>query len=97
MAKFSTNLACRSLKFSRGPVDLLAFAEHEENIHLVDARTFATWQTIRVGSPGVDSSNISGIAFFPDGSHIYAGLDDSISLYEIDTSMRRSFPKGCLI
>jgi hypothetical protein len=45
----------------------------------------------------VDSSNISGIAFFPDGSHIYAGLDDSISLYEIDTSMRRSFPKGCLI
>ena len=27
----------------------------------------------------------------------YAGLDDSISLYEIDTSMRRSFPQGCLI
>ena len=97
MAKFSTSLACRSLKFSRGPVDLLAFAEHEENIHLVDARTFATRQTIRVGSPGMDSSNISGIAFFPDGSHIYAGLDDSISLYEIDTSMRRSFPQGCLI
>mmetsp|Transcript_17434 Transcript_17434/g.49023 ORF Transcript_17434/g.49023 Transcript_17434/m.49023 type:complete len:334 (-) Transcript_17434:439-1440(-) len=97
LAKFSTALACRSVKFSRGPIDLLAFSEHESSVHLVDARTFGTQQTLLPVNPERDGLNVSGISFSPDGSRFYVGLDEALQMYEVESAKRRSFPQGTLV
>ena len=52
--------AIRSVKYSSEPNDLLAFGEHEQAFHLVDARNYAARQTLHVS---VSSVGISGMAF----------------------------------
>jgi hypothetical protein len=32
--------ACRGVKYTRGPLDLLAFSEHTSFVHVVDSRTY---------------------------------------------------------
>lgn len=44
LAKLHASRAVRSVKFSRGAVDLLVYSEHENTCHVVDARTFHTEQ-----------------------------------------------------
>jgi WD40 repeat protein len=44
LAKLHASRAVRSVKFSRGAVDLLVYSEHENACHVVDARTFHTEQ-----------------------------------------------------
>jgi len=97
MAKFTTSLACRSIKFSKGPIDLMAFSEHESNVHLVDARSFNSQQTITVAGIETDCCNISGLSFSPEGGLLYVGLDESIELFEVESTKRRSFPSGGLM
>ena len=97
MAKFTTSLACRSIKFSKGPIDLMAFSEHESNVHLVDARSFNSQQTITVAGIETDCCNISGLSFSPEGGMLYVGLDESIELFEVESTKRRSFPSGGLM
>lgn len=52
--------AIRSVKYSSEPNDLLAFGEHEQSFHLVDARNYSARQTLQVS---VSSIGISGMAF----------------------------------
>lgn len=52
--------AVRSVKFSAEPMDIVAFAEHEQAFHLVDARNFGRRQTLHASS---SSTGISGMAF----------------------------------
>jgi hypothetical protein len=55
--------AARSVKFSAAPVDLLAFAEHEQTFYVVDARNYSARQTLQA-CPG--NVGISGMAFNPE-------------------------------
>lgn len=55
--------AVRSVKFSAQSVDLLAYAEHDANAHLVDTRRWGARQSLAVTAPHV---GVSGIAFTPD-------------------------------
>jgi len=34
--------ACRCVKWASGGADLLACSEHESNVHIIDARTWAS-------------------------------------------------------
>ncbi|OLY84587.1 hypothetical protein AYI68_g1235 [Smittium mucronatum] len=82
--------ACRNLKFTKSDsVELLAFAEHESNFSLVDARTFNQRQVVNIdhqdGSefysdsiswPNLLSNSLSkicGMQFSPDSKLLYIG------------------------
>lgn len=52
--------AVRSVKFSAEPMDILAFAEHEQAVHLVDARDFGRRQTLHAAP---SSCGVLGMAF----------------------------------
>ncbi len=54
--------AARCVKFAPGPSDLLAVAEHQGAVHLVDLRHTATVQTVHPDEPGTHPHNISGLA-----------------------------------
>lgn len=61
------------MKFSQtGAVDLLAFTEHVSHVHIVDARTFESQQTIRVGSNQHDTP-ITGLSFSNDSKRMFVG------------------------
>lgn len=62
-------------------------------MNLVDARTFDSVQQIRVSPPGGDM-HISGIAFAPDSSSVFVGLENTVLEYGVDTVQRRSFADG---
>lgn len=58
--------AVRSVKFSAEPMDIVSFAEHEQAVHLVDARDFGSCQTLHAAST---SSGISGMTFADSVRH----------------------------
>ena len=55
--------AVRCVKFSADPVGLLAYAEHESAVHIVDARRYGARQVLAAAPTGV---GISGLAFTPE-------------------------------
>lgn len=87
VARFRTAEACRNVKFAAAPVDLLAFSEQEGQVHLVDSRNYGSKQVLAVGA-----SNISGIAFTPEGNELYVGHLSGLTCYSINTQARRAFP-----
>ncbi|KAI8072404.1 WD40-repeat-containing domain protein [Gongronella butleri] len=92
-----TKGAARCVKFTQaGAVDLLAYSEHVSHVSIIDARTFDSQQTLRVGTAGHDTP-ITGLAFSPDSQNMFVGLENVILEYGIDTSTRRRFPKGALL
>jgi hypothetical protein len=62
-------------------------------VNVVDARTFDSVQSIMVSPPGGDM-HISGIAFAPDSSSVFVGLENTVLEYGVDTIQRRSFAHG---
>ncbi|SAM09619.1 hypothetical protein [Absidia glauca] len=92
-----TKNAARCVKFTQtGAVDLLAYSEHVSHVSIIDARTFNTQQTLRVGGAGLDTP-ITGLAFSPNSHSMFVGLESAILEYEIDSGARRRFPKGALL
>ncbi|KAL4441455.1 hypothetical protein ABPG77_001959 [Micractinium sp. CCAP 211/92] len=91
VAHFLTPLACRNVKFSPAPLDLLAFAEHRSRCHVVDCRMWERQQILDVGGQDCEP-DISGLAFSPSGRRIYVGTEGGISAYDVDTMGRRGFP-----
>ncbi len=63
VSTFRTTDACRSVKFTCAPVDLLVFAEARRQVHVVDARCYTTRQTCGVSPAG--PVDISGVACAP--------------------------------
>ena len=91
VTKFCTPLACRNVKFSPSPLDLLAFSEHRGRCHIADSRVWSRQQIIHVsGVPDIEP-DISGLCFSPTGNKLYVGREDCIMVYDIDTDGRRSF------
>lgn len=88
--------ACRNIKFSPGPVDLLAFSEQKDAVHVVDARRWDAYQSLTDELAG-QSASISGIAFSPRGTRLYVGLEAHILQYDIDTCARRRFGTYAII
>ncbi|KAI7835493.1 hypothetical protein COHA_010610 [Chlorella ohadii] len=91
VANFFTPLACRNVKFSPAPLDLLAFAEHRSRCHLVDCRMWDRQQVLDVGGQDCEP-DISGVAFSPSGRRLYVGTEGGLAAYDIDTMGRRGFP-----
>lgn len=96
VAKYSSRASFRAVKFSAGPVDLLAFTEHDTAFHLVDSRMYGTQQVVQIAAPEVEA-DISGLAFSPDGSRVFVGTCDGINEYVVDVAARCSFQCGALI
>ena len=64
VAQHRTSSACRNIKFSPSPVDLLAFSEHENFCHIIDARSLSSQsssQQLRV--PQTSSSPVEVSCF----------------------------------
>jgi WD40 repeat protein len=92
VSRFKTRLACRNVRFSPAPLDVLAFSEHRSKAHLVDLRMpRAHEQILHVSSVPELEPDISGLAFSPCGKRLYVGLEDSVVAYEVDSGARRSF------
>ncbi|SAM01661.1 hypothetical protein [Absidia glauca] len=92
-----TKTAARCVKFSQGgAVDLMAYSEHVSHVSIIDARTFDTQQTLRVG-PATRDTPITGLSFSPDSHRMFVGLENAILEYQLDTGSRRQFPDGSLI
>mmetsp|Transcript_12249 Transcript_12249/g.26807 ORF Transcript_12249/g.26807 Transcript_12249/m.26807 type:complete len:349 (-) Transcript_12249:733-1779(-) len=90
----SSKGSARCVKFApRGALDLLAFSEHVNYVHLVDTRgDMSRQQSFRIPSPTRDAP-ISGISFSPAGETLFVGTDSNILAYDVFTRSRRSF--GC--
>lgn len=56
--------ACRNIKFSAAPMDLLAFTEEKRYCHLIDARKMSQRQLLCI-DPNI-GHDISGLAFSPN-------------------------------
>ncbi|CEP08246.1 hypothetical protein [Parasitella parasitica] len=91
-----TKKAPRSVQFSTGPLDLLAYAEHVNNVYIVDTRTFETRQIVRL-SPENEDRSITGLAFSPNSTLLYVGMEDRLVELLVDVSGRRQFGGGRLI
>lgn len=91
VAHYHTPLACRNVKFSPAPLDLMAFAEHRSRCHLVDCRMWGREQVLDIGGPEGEP-DISGMDFSPSGKRLYVGTEGGIAAYDIDTMGRRGFP-----
>ncbi|GJQ09536.1 hypothetical protein GpartN1_g1327.t1 [Galdieria partita] len=86
--------ACRCVKFSPcGVLDLMAFTEHANFIHLVDIRDLSRTQLEFVGETERDI-DIAGLCFSPQGDKLFVGSSQGIYAYHIGTAQRRSFGKG---
>ncbi|GFR47021.1 hypothetical protein Agub_g8705 [Astrephomene gubernaculifera] len=94
VCKYRLSTACRNVKFSAGVVDLMAFAEHEDLVHVVDVRQWNSFQDLNAGCG--QGHDISGISFPPSGDRLWVGLDDCVMSYELDTVARRTFGYGSL-
>ena len=94
ITKFYTSLACRSVRFSPAPLDLLAFSEHRERIHIADSRMWPRQQIVNVGATAVIEPDIAGFCFSPCGRRLFVGTDETLLMYNVDTSSRRSFAKA---
>ena len=96
VAHFSTRLACRNVRFSPAPLDVLAFTEHRGRVHLADSRMWPRQQVLHVSGVPELEPDISGLAFSPCGKRLYVGLEDSIVAYHVDSGARRSFPHAAV-
>ncbi|KAI8645929.1 WD40-repeat-containing domain protein, partial [Parasitella parasitica] len=90
-----TKKAPRSVQFSTGPLDLLAYAEHVNNLYIVDTRTFETRQIVRL-SPENEDRSITGLTFSPDSKLLYVGMEDRLVELQVDVPARRQFGSGRL-
>lgn len=90
--RLSCQSAARCVKFSPNPLDLLAFTEHRNYLHLVDCRMWANRQVIKVRDDLTQDVDICGFDFSPCGSTLYVGTEDSIDILQINTGSRTSFP-----
>mmetsp|Transcript_14085 Transcript_14085/g.30534 ORF Transcript_14085/g.30534 Transcript_14085/m.30534 type:complete len:360 (-) Transcript_14085:671-1750(-) len=105
--KYKLQSAGRCVKFSPGPLDLLAFTEHEECAHVVDVRRLDVMQHLCVAKGGVPGSgglvpgacppDISGLDFSPSGRRLVVGSEEGMVSWEVDTFKRRAFPSGQLV
>lgn len=94
VAKFKTeNEACRTVKWSSAPLDLLLYTEHKDRFHIVDGRTFEISQTVQLPH----NSHISGACFDAEGTKVYIGMEDGIAEYKINSAINRGFPSGSII
>lgn len=91
IARYRTPLACRSIKFSPSPLDLLAFAEHRARVHVVDQRMWGRLQVVHVGYIPEMEPDIAGMTFSPCGSRLHVATEDAITTFEVDTASRRCF------
>ncbi|KAI8137129.1 WD40-repeat-containing domain protein [Fennellomyces sp. T-0311] len=91
-----TRNAPRSIQFSKGPLDLLVYAEHVSNINIVDTRTFESRQVIRLG-PADRDAHIAGITFSSDNRSIFVGLETDLIQLPVDTAARRRFASARLL
>ncbi|KAL0489510.1 hypothetical protein AKO1_010508 [Acrasis kona] len=116
LAKFkskqkSNKGAVRCVKYScTSSVDLLAFAEHETYVHVVDARTYQDEQIVSVTEEnGVDrisvfadsslssARDISGLSFSSNSSSLFVGTEEHLKEFKVDLMSRRIFVQGDLI
>eukprot|EP00884_Botryococcus_braunii_P020416 jgi/Botrbrau1/7058/Bobra.0165s0081.1 len=89
VARLQAGSACRGVKYSSGPADLLVFSEHENYCHIVDARKYTESQVLKVHPNGCQ---ISGICFAPSGRRLYVGMGElGIGVYDIDMVKRTTF------
>ncbi|KAG2226537.1 hypothetical protein INT45_014281 [Circinella minor] len=88
-----TRNAPRSIQFSKGPLDLLAYAEHVSNVNIVDTRTYETRQIIRLG-PKERDAHIAGLTFSSDNRSILVALETDLIQLPVDTVARRQFPSA---
>ncbi|KAG0171438.1 hypothetical protein DFQ30_000944 [Apophysomyces sp. BC1015] len=91
----STRKAARSIQFSKGPLDLLAYTEHVSHVNIVDTRTFESRQVMRL-SPAEMDYHISGLSFSPDNRSLFVGLENSLVELAVDVNTRRQFAGGRL-
>ncbi|KAH7620301.1 putative Uncharacterized protein C4G3.03 [Nannochloris sp. 'desiccata'] len=92
VSHFSTRLACRNVRFSPAPLDVLAFSEHRGRVHVADGRMWPRQQILHVSTVPELEPDISGLAFSPCGKRLYVGLEEAIVAYHVDSGARRSFP-----
>ncbi|GLI70916.1 hypothetical protein VaNZ11_015944 [Volvox africanus] len=92
--RYQLTTACRNVKFSPGVMDLMAFAEHEDTVHIVDVRQWANVQLLNAGCG--QGRDISGISFAGAADRLWVGLDDCVMSYDLDTVGRRAFGYGSL-
>ncbi|WIA15831.1 hypothetical protein OEZ85_012586 [Tetradesmus obliquus] len=92
--------AARCVKWAAPPLDLLAVAEHEARISLLDARRWGSGQALALGGAvrgavrggaGLRSLDVSGIAFSPSGRRLWVGLEPCCVGFSIDSLKRRTF------
>lgn len=69
VARYLTHSAVRCVKFSSGPMDLLAFAESEGRVHLVDIRMLDHKQVPTVMQRYGNGSSQSKAFFVEQRSH----------------------------
>lgn len=63
---------------------------------MVDARTFDSRDSIRIGQPTTEL-NLTGLTFSPDSRSIFVGAEQFILEYDVNTRKRRGFPAGQII
>ncbi|KAF7727500.1 hypothetical protein EC973_007478 [Apophysomyces ossiformis] len=91
----NTRKAARSIQFSKGPLDLLAYTEHVSHVNIVDTRTFESRQVVRL-SPAEMDYHIAGFSFSPDNRSLFVGLEHSMVELAVDVNSRRQFAGGRL-
>ncbi|KAI7861183.1 WD40-repeat-containing domain protein [Circinella umbellata] len=91
-----TRKAPRSIQFSKGPLDLLAYSEHVSTINIIDTRTFETRQVIRLAPNDMDY-HITGLSFSPDNRSLFVGMEDSIIELSVDICSRRRFAAAGIV
>eukprot|EP00877_Chromochloris_zofingiensis_P008603 jgi/Chrzof1/3997/Cz13g16160.t1 len=96
VAKYRCNRAARNVKFAKGPIDLLAVAEHQECVHLLDARKWEAvddikMQQMRPFRSTDDGLHISGMSFTPSSRRLWVAMADCCFSHDIDDRKRRTF------
>ena len=66
VVRLQTSQACRNVKFSSSPVDLLAFSEQTGRVQLIDSRCYGSRQRLwTTPDTTFTGHHISGLAFSP--------------------------------
>jgi len=99
VARYTVQNAVRSVKFSSSPMDLLAFAEQEGRAHLVDTRMLDKKQVLKLPASGASTREnmVAGMHFAPDGTRLALACEAGISVWDVDTSTRRTFSDAELL
>ncbi|GAX81066.1 hypothetical protein CEUSTIGMA_g8501.t1 [Chlamydomonas eustigma] len=70
--KYTLQTACRCIKFSPAPLDLLAFSENEDYVHVVDMRRLEAMQHLDVRHPSEVFGSASRASITSTTTHIAA-------------------------